>query len=107
MIDVRTVIKMMEAIFVLESCNRGRHIYKTVWTHGIGETTFHKSMNPYDHRAVCIKKDGNIVGHVPQHISSVFFPPFFHKEVNHRVTEDMLVQIDLLLIKKIRNWLII
>ena len=62
----------------IQSCIRGYHIYKTVWTPYIGETLpcFQENTNGHDPFAVKISRqlsgeDQTTVGHLPRKISSV------------------------------------
>ena len=57
--------------FVLNSVVRGHHVYKCIWTPSVGEKLplVTEVGNLHDKYAVCIKKDGEIVGHVPRGIS--------------------------------------
>lgn len=56
------------------SCIRGYHIYRTIWTSQIGEvlTCEIEPNNPHDKFAVSVKKGADIVGHVPREITKVF-----------------------------------
>ena len=47
-----------------------------MWTPSVGEelSCFQENHNPYDGYAVCVRKDGFVVGDVPRENSSV---PFF------------------------------
>ncbi len=47
------------------------HVYKDVWNSSVGELLVCdiENTNRYDSNAVAIKKNGNIVGHVPKKIS--------------------------------------
>ena len=57
----------------VESIIRGHHIYKSIWNPIIGEEleVYREPDNVHDRRAVCVKKSGAIVGHVPCEISRV------------------------------------
>lgn len=59
--------------FDFESVIRGHHIYKSSWTPVIDEelAVCGELGNVYDRHAVCIKKDGNIVGHVPRELARI------------------------------------
>ena len=50
---------------------RGHHIYKDIWTPVLGEILVctQEQTNVHDVYAVAVKKDTNIVGHVPRSIS--------------------------------------
>ena len=57
--------------FVLNSVVREHHVYKCIWTPSVGEElpVVTEVGNLHDKHAVCIKKDGKIVSHVPRGIS--------------------------------------
>ena len=60
--------------FSLDSCVRGHHVYKTVWTPQVGETLFSQPEfgNVHDPHAVAIATgDEMIVGHVPRKVSAI------------------------------------
>ena len=66
------------ADFELSSCIRGHHIYQHIWESEVGETWVceKEPSNVNDRYAVAVKRDGVIVGHLPQKISrlcSLFF----------------------------------
>ena len=44
----------------------GFHVYKEIWNPVEGEVTRLESENPTDKCAVCIGKNGNVVGHLPK-----------------------------------------
>ena len=54
----------------LESCVRGHHIYKEVWTPVTGEvlSCARETVNLHDHFAVKVLRAGVIVGHLPKKI---------------------------------------
>ena len=56
----------------MESVIRGHHVYSAIWTPMIGEylEVCRELENLHDRRAVCIKKRGVIVGHVPRELIS-------------------------------------
>ena len=59
--------------FLLDSCVRGHHIYKDIWSPHVGETLlcqpeFGNIVDPY---AVSIVTEDTVVGHVPRRISAV------------------------------------
>ena len=60
--------------FSKESCNRGHHVYKSVWHPTIGEELDcrREVTNPSDRYAVAVVKDGTIVGHLPKKLSRLF-----------------------------------
>ena len=57
---------------ILESCVRGHHIYKAVWSPFVGEelVCLMEDNNSHDQYAVCVLKSTTIVGHVPRKISA-------------------------------------
>ena len=58
--------------FVAESCIRGHHVYQREWTPVLGEELQcqRESTNANDPYAVAVRKDDNVVGHVPRRISA-------------------------------------
>lgn len=65
----------MEFSLQLDSCIRGHHVYKTIWTPSLGESLSLKSEsgNSHDRFAISVLKDEHIVGHVPREVSQFFF----------------------------------
>ena len=63
---------MADDYFESESCFRGHHIYKDVWTPVVTEelSCRREEGNISDPYAVAIIKSGVIVGHVPHRISA-------------------------------------
>ena len=61
-----------EAVCVHESVVRGHHIYKAVWNPIVGETHCLQleEGNEHDCFAVCVKRGGETIGHVPRELSS-------------------------------------
>ena len=60
---------------MLDSCIRGYHVYQDTWLTTDGETLdcvreFYNRSDPF---SVAVKKDAEVVGHVPRHYSCVFF----------------------------------
>ena len=55
-----------------QSCIRGFHVYKSIWTPFIGETLScsRETSNLHDPFAVKVLKTDEIVGHLPKKISS-------------------------------------
>ena len=47
-----------------KSTVKGFHVYKEIWNPVEGEVTRLESENPTDKYAVCIGKNGNVVGHL-------------------------------------------
>ena len=61
--------------FVLKSCIRGyHHIYKNAWTSSIGEMLDYEreAANNHDPYVVALKKNADIVDHVPHSISCIY-----------------------------------
>ena len=60
-------------MYKVESCIRGFHVYRAVWTPYIGEQLdcALDSGNSEDPFAVAVQKDGETIGHVPRTISCV------------------------------------
>ena len=54
----------------MESCIRGYHICQLVWMPVLGEDLIclREPFNSVNRYAVCVKKDDNIVGHLPKKI---------------------------------------
>ena len=57
----------------LESCVRGQHIYKEIWTPVTGGVLAcaRETVNLHDHFAVKVLRAGVIVGHLPKKISTI------------------------------------
>ena len=57
--------------FVLNSVVSGHHVYKCIWTPSVGEElpVVTEVGNLHEKYAACIKKDIEIVGHVPRGLS--------------------------------------
>ena len=53
----------------------GYHVYQDVWEANHGEILccFHETGNAFDPFAVCVKKDAEVVGHVPSLILGSWF----------------------------------
>ena len=66
-------IRMKMSSYRMESCIRGFHIYKEVWTPFIGERLgcVRERSNREDPFAVAMKRGNEVVGHVPRTISCV------------------------------------
>ena len=64
---------MDRARYCFDSEVMGYHIYQDTWEARLGEVlSCHREIaNAFDPFAVCMKKDGTIVGHVPRKISSI------------------------------------
>ena len=56
----------------IDSVVRGHHVYKSVWTPVIGEELYlePEESNEHDKYAVAVRKDGEIVRHVPRSFST-------------------------------------
>ena len=52
----------------------GYHVYQDVWEADHGEILrcFQETENAFDPFTVCVKKDAEVVGHVPRNISAFF-----------------------------------
>ena len=61
------------AVYEMESCVRGYHIYKDIWTSVIGEDLLceREPFNSVDRYAVAVLKDDIVVGHIPKNISRI------------------------------------
>ena len=59
---------------VLESCVRGHHIYKDIWSPVIGERLVceRERHNTHDRYAVAVKRESTTVGHLPKKYSCTF-----------------------------------
>ena len=57
-----------------DSCIRGHHIYKDIWTPLLGEKLpcTRETSNRKDPYAVCVLKSGSIVGHLPRKFSTAW-----------------------------------
>ena len=57
---------------VVESCVRGFHVYQDIWTPTTGEhlSCQMEDSNAFDPYAVAIRKNANVIGHVPWKISA-------------------------------------
>lgn len=58
---------------IFQSCVRGYHVYKDTWTAELGEELYCEieQNNEYDKYAVSVKKNDEIVGHIPLENSKV------------------------------------
>ena len=70
----------VEEMFCLDSIVRGHHVYKMVWTSWLGEilTVIPELENNHDRHAVCVKKEREIVGHVPCELSRAVWHFLMH-----------------------------
>ena len=61
------------ATWEIGSCIRGYHVYQSVWMPVLGEELIclREPFNSVDRYAVCVKKDDDIVGHLPKKISRI------------------------------------
>lgn len=66
-------VKMDTRVYRIRSCIRGYHVYRDVWTALIGEELIgsRQCKNSVDRYAVAVKKNTEIVGHIPKSISKV------------------------------------
>ena len=57
--------------FTFNSVTTGHHIYKDNWTPALNERIVceREPENPHDRFAVCLRKEGHVVGHIPRSIS--------------------------------------
>ena len=57
----------------VDSCARGYHVYESVWAAAHGERIgcITEPLNANDRYAVALKKDGAVIGHLPQKISRI------------------------------------
>ena len=63
----------MEDEYERDLCVRGYHVYEAVWRAVVGETLACERgpRNEHDRYAVAVKKDGQIIGHLPRIVSRV------------------------------------
>ena len=56
----------------MESCIRGFHVYQDIWTPATGERLACQAedSNSFDPYAVAIRRDADVIGHVPHKISA-------------------------------------
>ena len=56
-----------------DSSVRGYHLYKSIWTAALGEwiSCEREPLNANNRYAVALKKDGAVIGHLPQKISRI------------------------------------
>ena len=69
-----------EAVFLFTSVIRGHHVYKSIWTPVMGEvlTVSLEEGNAHVRFAVRVKKERQIVGHVPREFSREIWHFFRH-----------------------------
>ena len=55
------------------SCVRGYHVYEGIWVAALGEQIgcIREPLNVMDRYAVALKKDGAVIGHLPQKILQI------------------------------------
>ena len=72
-VSALTSYMAVHLVHELESCVRGHHTYKEVWTPVTGEvlTCARETVNLHDHFAVKVLRAGVIVGHLPKKISTI------------------------------------
>ena len=63
-----------KSALLCDSAVRGYHIYQDIWEANYGEllSCTRETGNVFDPFAVCMQKDGDIVGHVPRKISAMW-----------------------------------
>ena len=68
--------------YCCDSAVRGYHIYQDIWEANYGKllSCTRETGNAFDPFAVCVQKDGDIVGHVPRKISAICGLIFVGKE---------------------------
>ena len=64
----------MEDKYERDLCVCGYHIYEAIWWAVVGETLACKKepQNIHDRYALAVKKDGNMIGHLPKIVSRVY-----------------------------------
>ena len=69
MAHVSAIKKMAE--WEVDSCVGGYHVYESIWVAALGEwiVCIRELLNSRDRYAVALKKDGVVIGHLPQKIS--------------------------------------
>ena len=63
----------------IDSVMRDHHVYKSVWTPVTGEELYlgPEELNEHNKYAVAVRKNGEIVGHVPRSFSRISWYPAF------------------------------
>ena len=76
-IDLSGASRVVYAMFEIQSCVRGHHVYKDIWTPFVGETLSceREEDNTADPYAVAVKKKFGrrmpvVVGHMPRRVTS-------------------------------------
>lgn len=66
--------------FEIDTYIKGHHVYKDIWTPEIGESldVQLEPNNPVDKYAVCIRKSGNVVGHLKKGVTGRFAKTIFY-----------------------------
>ena len=66
-----SALKMTE--WEVDSCVHGYHVYEAIWAAALGEQIgcVREPLNAMDRYAVALKKDGAVIGHLPQKISQI------------------------------------
>ena len=60
------------AVYEIQSCMQGYHIYKDIWTAMIGDLLCEREpFNDVDRYAIAVLKDDNTVAHIPKKISKI------------------------------------
>ena len=77
-------LMQVDEAFCFASIVRRQLVYKTVWTPFLGEILIAtpEPKNNHNRHAVCVKKDGEIVGHVPGIECSLLYSSHFHAAVH-------------------------
>ena len=78
---------MERARYCCDSAVRGYCIYQDIWEANYGELLRRETGNVFDPFAVCVQKDGDIVGHVPRKISVICGLIFVGKEHTTKSTK--------------------
>ena len=71
--EITPVIKMAVSEFEYESCIRGYHIYKDIWSSTVGEHLIceRETLNSTDRYAVAVLKDNITIAHLPKVLSRI------------------------------------
>ena len=87
------------AIYELNSCVRGYHVYRKLWKPSIGRKYLCRRDpdNKYDPFAVAVMNNASIVGYVPRKFSDIISPFLMLKEttLSCKVTGEEQVSLDL------------
>ena len=55
----------------VDNCARGYHVYESIWAAAMERICIREPLNANDRYVVALKKDGAVVGHLPQKISRI------------------------------------